>query len=157
MGQISEGIANEAQSAISEIKNAVNSCSDSKWTGAQTGEGWNVCATAHHVAIGMVPTLGFVQLIVNNQPFPPFTFDGLNQMNADHARDFAGVSKADTLAELDKNANATLSALRSLADEEMKRSAQVPFFGRIMTAEEMARDVYLGHLQEHLGTIKAAI
>ena len=157
MGQISESVANEAQSALNELKGAVGSCSDSSWTGAQTEEGWNVCATAHHVAVGLGPTFGFVDNIVNSKPFPPFTPEMLNQMNAQHASEFAKVSKADTLAELEKNSAASLAALRNLSDEEMNRSGEVPFFGHAMTAQDMARHVFLGHIQDHVKTIKAVI
>jgi hypothetical protein len=82
--------------------------------------------------------------------------DAIHQMNAEHAKQYAGCTKEETLALLRKNAAAAASAVRGLSDEQLDRSAPM-LGGPAMTAQQAIERILIGHVQEHHGSIKSTV
>jgi uncharacterized damage-inducible protein DinB len=156
MSQQSQALASRFEQASQEMIATVERCSDAQWKTQTSGEKWSVGVVAHHVAQAHEAIAGFVRMIATGQPLPPLTMDMLHQMNAEHAKQFANCTKAETLALLRKNAAAAASTIRGLSDEQLDRSQPV-MGGPPMTAQQMVEQVLIGHLQEHYGSIKATV
>jgi uncharacterized damage-inducible protein DinB len=156
MSQRSQALVNRFERASQEMIATVERCSDAHWTTKTSSEAWSVGVVAHHVAQGHEAIAGFVKMIATGQPLPPLTMDTLHQMNAEHAKQYANCTKAETLALLRKNAAAAAGILRELSDEQLDRSAPV-LGGPPMTAEQMVEQVLVGHMQEHHGSIRATM
>ncbi len=80
------------------------------------------------------------------------------QLNAKHAGDNAGVTKAATLELLAKNSKDAAAAVRGFTDEELDRSA--PFglsYGAPVTAQFVIEDHALRHAWHHLAKIKESV
>jgi hypothetical protein len=78
-------------------------------------------------------------------------------MNAKHAKDFATVGKAETLALHKKNAAAAASLVRGLDDTALARSAEALKGMSPMTTEQMVVGILCGHIDEHVGSIKRTV
>jgi hypothetical protein len=65
--------------------------SDADWKKVTSAEKWSVGVTAHHVAGGHEGILGIVKTIASGQSIPNFTMAMLDEMNAKHAREQAGL------------------------------------------------------------------
>jgi hypothetical protein len=79
-------------------------------------------------------------------------------MNAKHAGDQAGVTKAAALELLRRNSREAAAAVRTLTDDELDRAA--PFslsFGAPVTAQFVIEDHALRHSWHHLARIRTAL
>jgi uncharacterized protein (TIGR03083 family) len=156
MAQRSQALADRFEKASREMVATVEQCSDAQWKSKTSGETWSVGVVAHHVAQGHEGIADIVRRIATAQPMPPLTMDMIHQGNAEHAKQFADVTKADTLALLRKNATAAASAVRGLSDEQLDRSAPV-LGGPPMTAQQAIERILIGHVEGHHDSIKQAI
>jgi len=86
--------ANDALIAV------IEGCSEQQLRAECAGEGWPVVVTAHHVALAYPAIAGLVQAIATGQPLPPLTAQQLDSMNAQHAQEWANVSREETVAVL---------------------------------------------------------
>ncbi|HYM14752.1 MAG TPA: hypothetical protein VEZ14_04275 [Dehalococcoidia bacterium] len=89
-------------------------------------------------------------------PMPALTMDVRNQINADHAKRYANVSRDETLALLRETTGPAAAIVRSLGDEQLNGKAIMPF-GAEMTAERIIENVLIGHLIGHRASILAAV
>ena len=98
MGERAEGLAKKFESKAGELSSVLEKLSDADWKKVTSAEKWPVGVTAHHVAGAHEPIVGMVKTVASGQALPPFTMAQLDEMNAKHAKDFAGCTKAETLA-----------------------------------------------------------
>ena len=79
-------------------------------------------------------------------------------MNAKHALDQEGATKAESLELLRKNSREAAEAVRKFTDEELDQAA--PFglsFGAPVTAQFVIEDHALRHSWHHLARIRKAV
>src|SRR5579859_3214602 len=110
----------------------VEGLSDAQWHTLVPIEQRTVGVVAHHVAEGLVGTVGTMSLICNSQSLP-FTVEQLNQGNAKHAMEHANVTKAETLAVLQANGAKAKGMLNSFSDAQLDNSGGVPFSAQPMS------------------------
>jgi hypothetical protein len=137
------------QDAIQTIKGL----SDTAWKATTPDDGRTVGVLAHHIATGDIPISSLCGAIANGQPLQPITPEMIDQSNAQHAKQYASVSKEETLALLEQNGATALACLRGLSDAQLGNKAE--FFGREWTAEQAIQMILIGHIQDHLGKIRA--
>jgi hypothetical protein len=67
-----------------------------------------------------------VKSVATGSPMPAITADGLNQTNADHAKQFANASREETLALFRETTGPAAEFIRGLRDEQLNRKAMLP-------------------------------
>jgi uncharacterized damage-inducible protein DinB len=154
MSARAEALAAEFDKVNGELIDAVNAMSDEQWRARCDAEGWTVGVTAHHVAGGYGPISGLVQAIATGQPLPPLTPEMIDQGNAEHAKQAANCTKAETIELLRSGGASGTAIVRGLSDEQLGRSATV--FGNQITAEQAIQQILIGHPQSHLDSIRKA-
>lgn len=156
MGAKGEQYAKQFQGKVDEAVALLEKLSEADWNKTTGGEKWTVAATAHHVARSYEPITGIIKTLAAGESLPNFTPQMLDEMNAQHAKEFAACSKAETIALLKSGAATAAATVRGLSDAELAKSGTV-FAGRpAMTAEDMVKFALLGHLEEHFGSIRQA-
>jgi hypothetical protein len=86
------------------------------------------------------------------------TWEVVAELNAKHAQDQAGVTKAAALELLRWNSREAAAAVRAFTDEELDHAA--PFslsFGAPVTAQFVIEDHALRHSWHHLARIRTAL
>jgi hypothetical protein len=78
-------------------------------------------------------------------------------MNAKHAREFAGCTRAETLALHEKGVAAAAAVVRGLSDEQLARSGTVLTGMPPMTAEQVITAILISHIDDHYGSIRKTI
>jgi uncharacterized protein (TIGR03083 family) len=157
MGAKGEAYAKQFQAKAEEAAATVEKLSDADWRKTTAAEKWTVAATAHHIARSFEPITGMIQGLAAGRTLPHFTPQMLDEMNAQHAKEFAGCSKAETLALHRKGAAATAGVLRGLSDAELAKSGTVFAGVPPMSAEDVIKRALLGHIDEHFGSIRKTI
>src|SRR5438094_10299387 len=98
MGARTEAFAKQYEAKAHEATATLEKLSDADWKKVTAAEKWSVGVTAHHVARGHEAIAGIVKTVASGQSVPNFTVAMLDGMNAQHAKDSADCTKAETIA-----------------------------------------------------------
>lgn len=157
MSARAESLAKQFETKAAELSKAISQLSDADWKKVTTSEKWPVGVTAHHVAGSHEPISGIVKTVAAGKSLPNFTGAMLDESNAKHAREFAGCTKAETLALHEKGVAAAAAVVRGLSDAELERSGTVLTGMPPMTAQQVVEGILISHIGEHLGSIRATV
>lgn len=112
----------------------------------------------HHVASIYPIEIDVARAIASGNAVTEVTWEALAELNAEHARNNADASKAETLELLKRNSREAAAAVRALTDAELDRAA--PFslcYGAPVTAQFVVEDHALRHSWHHLAGIRKAL
>ena len=157
MGAKSEALAKQFEATVQDAVGVLGRLSDDDWKKVTEAEKWTVGVTAHHLASALEPVAGIVTAIVTGQSLGTLTRSMLDDMNARHAREHAGCTRAETTALLQKSAKTAAAVVRGLDDAQLARSATVFTDAPPMTAEQMIIGALIAHTEEHFGSIRKTI
>src|SRR5262245_543843 len=157
MAAKSEGLAKQYEAKVAEATALLENLNDADWKKATGAEKWTVAVAAHHIARSYEPVTRIIKTIAAGQALPHFTPQMLDEMNAQHAKEFAGCTKPETIALHTKGAAAAAAAVRDLSDGELAKTGSVFAGMPPMSAEDMVRGALLGHIDEHFGSIRKTI
>jgi hypothetical protein len=157
MGARAESLAKQYEAKAAEMTATINRLSDVDWKKTTAAEQWSVGVTAHHVAGAHEPIAGIAKTVASGQSIPNFTMAMLNEMNAKHAKDFAGCSKAETLALHQKGVTAAAAIVRGFSDAELDASGTVMAGMPPMTAQQVVESILINHINDHMGSIRKTV
>jgi hypothetical protein len=157
MGARAESLAKQYEAKAAEMTATINRLSDIDWKKTTAAEQWSVGVTAHHVAGAHEPIAGIAKTVASGQSIPNFTVAMLNEMNAKHAKDFAGCSKAETLALHQKGVTAAAAIVRGFSDAELDASGTVMAGMPPMTAQQVVESILINHINDHMGSIRKTV
>ena len=152
-----EALAKQFEAKVQEATALLEKLSDADWRKTTAAEKCTVAVTAHHIARSYEPVTHIIKTIAAGQALPHFTPQMLDEMNTQHAKEFAGCTKPETIALYKKGAAAAAAVVRGLSDAELEKSGTVFAGMPAMSAEEMVKRALLGHVDEHFGSIQKAI
>ncbi len=150
-----ETLADQFEAVNNDAITVIENCPEAKWKTATPGDERAVNTLANHIADGHQGIGGFVHAMANGQPLPSITPQQLDQLNAERAQREANVTKAEVVDALRQRGAAAASAVRGLSDEHLDRPGT--FAGSEWTTRQMIERVLIGHVQDHLNTIRAAL
>lgn len=157
MSERADALASAFERANNAVIQAVEGCSADQWRAICKDEGWPVGVAAHHVAASHSSLLGLVQLVANGQEVPPITMEVIDAANAQHAQEFAHVSREETLELLHRDGATVASTLRGLTDEQLDRTAPMAFAGgQAWSAQDLIERILIHHPDQHAASINAA-
>ena len=157
MGAKADALAKQFEAKVQEATSVLEKLSDADWKKVTAAEKWSVAVTAHHVAMAHEGIAGIIKTVASGQSMPNFTMDMLNEMNAKHATEFAGVTKADTVALHKKNAAAAAAVVRGLNDDQLAKSGKVLAEAPPMSAEQIVTGILINHIDDHYGSIRKTV
>jgi hypothetical protein len=153
MGAQAETLASQFEQVNNDLISSIQGLTDAQWKAVCSGEGWSVGVTAHHIAGGLQPITGLVQMLAAGQT-APISQEQIDQGNAQHAKDAANCTKEETLAMLRENGRAAAAAVRALSDGQLGQAGTI--FGNPMTAQQGIEMILIGHVQHHGASIAQA-
>lgn len=140
-----------------EFVAAVAGCGDERWRRPTAAEGWPVAVVAHHVAAVQGAFDRLLGALAAGETFTPTTsMEEVHANNARRAAAPAGVGQAETLALLRAHGAAIEATLRGLDDADLDRPAGT-FGGHELTVGQVVERVVLGHVAEHLASLRATL
>lgn len=157
MGARAEALAKKYEAKAAELTTTIQKLSDADWKKVTAAEKWPVGVTAHHVAGAHEPISGIVKTIASGQSIPNFTPGMLDEMNAKHAKDFAGCTKVETLALHEKGVKAAAAVVRSIPDADLDKSGTVLTGMPVMTAQQVVEGILINHIDDHMGSIRKTV
>jgi uncharacterized damage-inducible protein DinB len=149
-------LATRVEAANAALIDAVRACSSEGWQKRSATEGWSVAVLAHHVAVSYEPIAGAVRTVAEGGTLPPMSLQGQAATNARHAEEFAHIGQQETIAALQRGGAAAATVVRGLHDEQFSRTTTA-FGGQPMSVEQLVVGAVIGHPQQHLASIQAAL
>ena len=133
--------------------------SEKEWrTPVSERDGRSVGVIVHHVASMYPIEIDVARAVASGKAVTDVTWEVVAELNAKHAHDQAGVTRAAALELLRRNSREAAAAVRAFTDEELDRAA--PFslsFGAPVTAQFVIEDHALRHSWHHLARIRTAV
>jgi hypothetical protein len=157
MGTKTEELARQFEAKSRDAMATLEKLGEADWTKVTEAEKWPVGVTAHHLASVLEPISSMIKAVAAGQAPGDLSMEMLDEMNARHARDFAGCTRAETI-DLHRKGSATAAAtIRGLSDAELASSGTVLKGLPPMTAEQLIAGGLLGHIDEHYGSIRKTV
>jgi len=158
MGARSEALAKRIIEGAEALAAYSEGLSDEQWTTRLPGDGRQVGVLVHHVASVYPLEVQLAQTLAAGKPIEGVAWSDVAAMNANHAKENAGVTKAEALALLKKNSAEAADAIRVMSDAELDSAATVSLNGNApLTAQFFVEDHALRHSFHHLSKIKATL
>jgi len=158
MGRRAESLAARIQEGAAGLAAVAEKLSDAEWCKPIPKDGRTVGVIVHHVASVYPIEVDLARTIASGKPVTGVTWEFVAELNAKHAGEHAGVTKAGALDLLRKNSREAAEAVRKFTDEELDRAA--PFslsFDAPVTAQFVIEDHALRHSWHHLAKIRKAL
>lgn len=161
MSRRAESLADRIEKGATELAGFAEGLSDAEWRTLLSGSGQDrrpIGVLVHHVAFMYPIEIDVVRAIASGKAVTDVTWEAVAGINAKHATDNAGVTKASALDLLERNSREAAAAVRALTDDELDQAA--PFslsFGAPMTAQFVIEDHPLRHPWHHLARIRKAL
>ncbi|MGH7385009.1 MAG: DinB family protein [Candidatus Rokuibacteriota bacterium] len=157
MGARSEALAKQFEAKAREAMATLEQLDDSDWRKVTTAERWPVGVTAHHFATTVQPISSMVKAVAAGESLGTLSPEMLDEMNARHAKEHAGCTRAETIALHREAAAMAAATIRELSDAQLARSATVLIGVPPMTAEQLIQSALLDHIDEHFGSIRKTV
>ena len=151
-----ETLARQFESKVQEATAVFEQLSDADWKKLTAAEKWPVGVVAHHIATSHEGIGGILKALADGKPGPNIPKEALDAMNATHAREHAGCTKAETIALHKKNAAAAAGMLRGLDDAALEHRGSVLAGVPPMSAADLG-GVLSAHIDEHLRSIRKTV
>ena len=160
MSARSEALAARIEQGAAQLAAYAEHLSDAEWNTPMANERDNrtVNVIVHHVASVYPIEVQLAQSVGSGKNMSEVTWAVVENMNAGHASDNAGASKADAIALLRKNSKEAANAIRAFTDEQLDTAA--PFglsFDCPVTAQFVIEDHAVRHSWHHLARIKETL
>jgi hypothetical protein len=160
-GRRAESLANRIEEGAAALAAFAEGLSEAEWRAPVTEggkKGRPVGVIVHHVASVYPIEVDLARAVASGKAVTEVTWAAVAELNAKHAGDQAGVTKAATLELLRKNSREAAAAVRAFTDDQLDQAA--PFslsFGAPVTAQFVIEDHALRHSWHHLARIRAAL
>jgi DinB superfamily len=161
MGRRAESLADRIEEGAAGLAAFAEGLSEAEWRTPVSSSGTDrrsVGVIVHHVASVYPIEIDLARTIAGGKAVTDVTWEAVAAMNAKHARDHAGVTKAAALELLRRNSHQAAAAVRAFTDDELDRAA--PFslsFAAPVTAQFVLEDHALRHSWHHLARIRTAV
>jgi len=158
MNNRSEALAARLEAGATALAAFAATLSETEWQTRLPHDGRKVGVVVHHVASVYPIELHLAHSLAAGQPITGVTWDAVDAMNRDHAKENDGVTKEATLALLAKNSAAAAAAIRDLSDEQLDRAAPVSLNSDApLTCQFILEDHAVRHSYHHLARIRATL
>ena len=136
----------------------IENLSDIEWETTIPGEERKAGVLVHHVASSYPAEIDLAYTIASGKPITGVTYDDIDHINADHAREYDQVSKTDVLKLLRENSKIAADRVRKLSDAELNQAEKVSLNADApLTTQFFIEDHALRHSFTHLESIKKSL
>lgn len=137
------------------LANLAHSLTGTQWQTRLPGDGRTIGVIIHHVASVYPLEVQLAQKLAAGESITGVTMADVHVLNANHAKEFAAVTKQEALDLLQRNSAAAAAAIRALSDEELAQAAPVSLYAGAppLTCQFLLEDHAVRHSYHHLAAI----
>jgi hypothetical protein len=151
-------LAARIEQGATELAAFAESLTDQEWRHVVHPDGRTVGVVIHHVASVYPIEVDLAKAIGSGKAVSEVTWAVVRDLNAGHARDNAGITKADALSALRNNARMAAAAVREFTDAQLDTAAAFGLaYDAPVTAQFVIEDHAVRHSWHHRAKIKASL
>jgi hypothetical protein len=159
MSRRAELLADRIEEGAAILAAFAEGLSEAEWrTPVSRTDRRSIGVIVHHVGNMYPIEVDAARAIAGGKAVTDVTWEVVAEINAKHAQEQEGVTKAAALELLRRNSRQAAEAVRAFTDDELDRAA--PFslsFGAPVTAQFVIEDHALRHAWHHLARIRAVL
>ena len=131
---------------------------DAQWRTRILPDGRTAGVIVHHVASVYPIEIQLAQALADGGPVTGVTMADVHAMNAQHAVEYAAVTKAAALELLRQNSAMAATAIRSWSDAQLANAAAVSLYADApLTCQFVLEDHAVRHSYHHLARLRRAL
>jgi hypothetical protein len=158
MNNRSEALASRLEAGAKALATFAATLTETEWQTRVPKDGRRIGVVVHHVANMYPIEIQLAQLLAAGQRVAGVTWDAVDTINRDHAKEYDAITKEAALAFLASNSAAAAAAIRAISDEELDRAAPVSLNSDApLTCQFFLEDHAVRHSFHHLAKIRAAL
>ncbi len=158
MSTRANALAERLEQGARALAGFARTLTDAQWNSRVPGDGRKTGVVVHHVASMYPIEIELAQTLAAGQPVIGVTWDVVHGINANHAREYDGVTLEKALELLGRNSAAAAAAIRALDDEALDRAAPVSLNADApLTCQFFLEDHAVRHSYHHLAKIRSAV
>ena len=151
-------LAERLEQGARALADFAGSLTEEEWQTPVPHDGRKIGVTVHHVGNMYPIEIDVAQKAARGEAIAGVTWDVIADINARHAREFDGVTKAEAIAFLERNSAAAAAAIRALNDDQLDIAVPVSLNADApLTTQFVLEDHAVRHSYHHLARIKAAL
>src|SRR5215471_13403373 len=151
MSRRSEALAARLEAGAAALAAYASTLSDAEWQMRLPKDGRKVGVVVHHVASMYPIEIRLATLLAAGKPVTDVTWDAVNTMNLDHAKENDGITKEAALALLAANSATAAATIRAFTNEQLDCAAPVSLNSDApLTCQFMLEDHAVRHSYHHL-------
>lgn len=158
MSARSNALADRLEQGAQALASLVKELPDEAWQARLPQDGRKIGVVVHHVANMYPIEIQLAQALAAGQPIAGVSWDDVHAINATHAAEQDGVTKAAALELLQRNSAAAAAAIRAFSDADLDRAAPVSLNSDApLTCQFFLEDHAVRHSFHHAARIRAAV
>jgi hypothetical protein len=158
MNNRSKALADRLEAGAKTLAEFAATLSETEWQTRVPKDGRKIGVVVHHVASMYPIEIQLAQVLAAGEPIVGVTWDAVDSINHDHAKENEAVTREAALALLASNSATAAAAIRALKDEELDRAATVSLNSNApLTCQFFVEDHAVRHSYHHLARIQAAL
>jgi len=158
MSQRSDVLADRLEQGARALANVASTLTDAEWRIRLPGDGRPIGVIVHHVASMYPLEIQLAQQLAAGTPVAGVTWADVHALNAEHARENDGVTRAAALELLERNSRAAAAAIRALSDAQLDGAATLSLNADApLTCQFMLEDHAVRHSYHHLAAVRGAL
>ena len=152
-------LAERLEQGARALASFAGTLSDAEWsTPCTPTDRRTIGVLVHHVASVYPIEIQVAQLIASGKPVTDVTWELVAQINANHAKENAGVTKQAALDLLSRNSAAAAAAIRAFSDADLAQAVPNSMYGNApLTCQFFLEDHAVRHSYHHLAKIRKAL
>ena len=152
-------LAERLERNVQELLKTAASLTDAEWKKPASATDRRTLGTiVHHVGNMLPLEVQLAQMIAAGKPIEGVTWDEVAKINAEHAKNFASPTKAETLDFLRTNSVKAAAAIRDLSDQDLDCATPNSLYSdAVLTCQFMLEDHAVRHAAHHLAKIRGAV
>jgi len=158
VSQRANALAERLEQGARALATVAGALTDAEWQTRIAKDGRKIGVVVNHVATMYPIEIQLAQALAGGNPVTGVTWDVVNQINAENAKEYDAVTKEAALDLLQRNSTAAAAAIRALSDEELDRAAPVSLNADApLTCQFFLEDHAVRHSYHHLAKIRGAL
>jgi hypothetical protein len=153
-----EALAVRLEQGARALADLAGTLTDAQWHVRIPKDGREVGVIVHHVASMYPIEISVAQTVAAGTPVVGLTMDDVHAINAAHAKEHQGVTKAEALELLRVNSAAAAGAIRQMSDDDLDCAVPVSLYADApLTTQLVLEDHAVRHSYHHLAKIRGAL
>src|SRR5512132_151537 len=155
---LAEALAQRLENGARALIAFASGLTEAQWQKRLPHDGRKFGVVVHHVGNMYPLEIQVAQKVAAGEPIQGVTAATINSINAAHADEQDGVTKAEAIEFVRRNSEAAAAAIRAFSDEDLARAVPISLYEDApLTAQFFLEDHAVRHSYHHLGILRAAL